>query len=107
MKGQDLRDILGKNIRLLRFHNNLSQAELAEKAGISINFLSELERGHKWPRAETLAGISGALNIPIAELFQSEGDVSDKSKEIMARFSGDLSRMVSQAIETVCRQYRV
>jgi transcriptional regulator with XRE-family HTH domain len=105
MGGQALKDILGKNIKLLRFHNNLSQAELAEKADISINFLSELERGNKWPRAETLASIAQALNIPVSGLFQEEEAVPDESKEIMGRFSRDLSRMVNHSIETVCRQY--
>jgi transcriptional regulator with XRE-family HTH domain len=105
MGGQDLKDILGKNIKLLRFHNNLSQAELAEKADISINFLSELERGNKWPRAETLASIGKALNIPVAELFHEERAIPNELKEVMARFSGDLSREVIQSIETVYRQY--
>jgi transcriptional regulator with XRE-family HTH domain len=103
MGGQDLKTTLGKNIKLFRFHSNLSQAELAEKVDISVNFLSELERGNKWPRAETLANIGAALDVSVSKLFQEA--VPNNTKELMARFSSDLSRMIDRSIETVHRQY--
>jgi transcriptional regulator with XRE-family HTH domain len=105
MGGQDLKYLLGKNIRLLRIYNHLSQAELAEKADISINFLSELERGNKWPRADSLANICKALNIPVAELFNDTETASGTPGPLMAQFSKDLSRMVNHSIETICQQY--
>jgi transcriptional regulator with XRE-family HTH domain len=50
MTGTDLRRILSKNIKLLRGQRSLSQIELAEKADISIPFLSNIERQNKWPQ---------------------------------------------------------
>ena len=39
MDGQAIKDALGKTIKFLRFRRGLSQADLAEKADISITFL--------------------------------------------------------------------
>jgi DNA-binding XRE family transcriptional regulator len=47
--GEELRSILSLNIKQLRDRLGLSQAMLAERAGISITFLSAIEREKKWP----------------------------------------------------------
>jgi transcriptional regulator with XRE-family HTH domain len=106
MEGQELREALGKNIKLFRFHRELSQADLAEKAGISIPFLSDIERGNKWPYPETLTSLAKALNIEVFELFKPEG-VPDDIKILMSRFSEDISRTLNQSLDTVYKQYRV
>jgi transcriptional regulator with XRE-family HTH domain len=105
MGGQDIRDILGKNIKTIRFHQGLSQAELAEKADISVNFLSNLERGMKWPRSDTLSQIARAFSVPIAELFKEETAIPDSFKEILAHYSEDVSRLVNQSIKSAYDQY--
>jgi transcriptional regulator with XRE-family HTH domain len=43
--GQEIKALLGKNIKKLRSHRHYSQEELAEKADISIIYLSSIERG--------------------------------------------------------------
>lgn len=47
MTGNDIREILAQNIKTLRAHRQFSQAELAEKADISIPFLSSIECANK------------------------------------------------------------
>jgi len=69
MTGDNLRQILSKNIKLLRKQRSLSQIELAEKADISIPFLSNIERGNKWPYPETLAKLAEALGVEVYALF--------------------------------------
>ena len=58
MCGEEIRNALAENIKLLRAQQKLSQADLAYKAEISIPFLSSIERGTKWPYLETLAKLS-------------------------------------------------
>jgi transcriptional regulator with XRE-family HTH domain len=105
MGGQYLKDALGRNIKRYRFHHELSQAELAEKADVSVNFISDLERGTKWPRADTIARIAQALEVPASDLFKEEDTTPDKAKEIMTQFSDDMSRTVIKALDTVQEQY--
>jgi transcriptional regulator with XRE-family HTH domain len=105
MDGQELRDALGKNLKLFRFHREYSQADLAEKAGISITFLSDIERGNKWPYPETLVNLAKALEVAVYELFKLDGDTPEDIKNLMTRFSTDISRTLNQSLEIVFKRY--
>ena len=70
MDGVIIRGILAQNIKSFREHRKWSQADLAANSDISIPFLSEIERGNKWPYPDTLAKIANALNVTIHELFR-------------------------------------
>ena len=72
MTGADLRQILSKNLKSLRSQRSLSQFELAEKADISIPFLSNIERSNKWPHPETLVKLAKALDVEVYMLFQEK-----------------------------------
>lgn len=62
-------------MRDLRRSANLTQERLAEKAKISVDFLSLIERGRNAPSFENIENLARALGLPIAELFRvEEGD---------------------------------
>ena len=56
------------NLKDLRIESNLSQAELAERSGISQGYLSSLERGEKQPTLPVLKRLASALGISVAAL---------------------------------------
>jgi transcriptional regulator with XRE-family HTH domain len=104
MEEQELKDVLGKNLKFFRFRSRFSQADLAERAGISINFLSNIERGNNFPLAGTLCSLAKALDIEVFELFK--GDiVPEENKEVMNRFSEDVKGTLISALDGVFRQY--
>ena len=43
-------------------------AEVAGRAGISVQYLSEVERGRKEPSSEVLAAVTGALALSLVDL---------------------------------------
>jgi putative transcriptional regulator len=47
----------------------LSQAKLAEQAGVDRKTVNRIENGHFSPTLTTLVALSGALSIPTAELI--------------------------------------
>jgi transcriptional regulator with XRE-family HTH domain len=104
MEEQELKDILGKNIKSFRSHRQLSQADLAEKAGISITFLSNIERGNNFPLAGTLCGLAKALEVEVFELFKGNLVPSD-SKELVNRLSEDITEKINLAMADVFKQY--
>lgn len=55
---------LGKRIREERIKQGLTQEQLAEKADISLNFMSLIENG-KNMSVQTLVNLSNALNVSI------------------------------------------
>jgi len=67
---------LGQRIRELRKSLSLTQEQLAERAGISVSFLSMIERGDRVPHLETLAMLSKPLGVSLAEVFVGIGESS-------------------------------
>ena len=105
MTGGDLRHILSKNLKLLRNQRSLSQMELAEKANISIPFLSNIERSNKWPYPDTLVKIAEALDVEVYELFQENSPPkSDSIQNTLSQYKKDLTvslhKMVAASIDT-------
>ncbi|MDR1334417.1 MAG: helix-turn-helix domain-containing protein [Holosporaceae bacterium] len=72
MDGKAVKAFLGKNVKFLRTHRGLSQAVLAEKSDISIIFLSNIEQGTKYPKADTLGRIAEVLEVEVFELFKGD-----------------------------------
>ncbi len=54
MDVQELRSAVGERVRNYRVLNSYTQTDFAEKIGISVNFLSEIENGKKGMSQETL-----------------------------------------------------
>ena len=66
---------LGETIRQYRQARKLTQERLAELSNMSINFLSQIERGEITNVGiEKLANIAQALDINLADLFEPERD---------------------------------
>ena len=56
--------MLGDQIRSIRKRQEITLKELAEKAGLSIGYISQIERNLTDPSLSTLRKISGALGVP-------------------------------------------
>jgi len=64
------REVLGERLRALRLHQGETLAETAGRAGISPQYLSEVERGRKEPSSEMIAALAGALGITLIGLTE-------------------------------------
>ncbi len=54
---------IGKNIRKYRTAKGLRQEDIAERAGLSTNYVGMIERGEKIPSLETFINIINAIGI--------------------------------------------
>lgn len=59
---------IAANVARLRLDRQLTQEELARKAGLSRMALGKIERGIVAPRARTLAALGDALGVPLGDL---------------------------------------
>jgi len=64
------REAVGAELRARRADREERIADVAGRAGVSPQYLSELERGRKDPSSEVLSAVSGALGISVTELTQ-------------------------------------
>ncbi len=65
----DLRHKFGARLRELRRTAGLTQERLAERVGISVDFISLVERGVNAPSFDTLEKIAITLRVQVKELF--------------------------------------
>jgi transcriptional regulator with XRE-family HTH domain len=70
------REVLGRRLRASREEKGGRLVDVAERAGISPQYLSEMERGRKEPSSEMIAAVTGALGVDLADLLVGiAGDV--------------------------------
>ena len=87
---------VGRRIRQLRVSRvgpRMTQEDLSERAGISVSFLSMIERGERAPHLDTLSKIAGALDVPLASLFEDP--------------SGDGIESIYRPLIDACRKYNL
>ncbi len=65
----DLLARFAANVRRLRAKKKLSQKALADKVGISVSYVSMLERGQRSPPLETIERMAKALGVTPAALL--------------------------------------
>jgi XRE family transcriptional regulator, fatty acid utilization regulator len=56
--------IFGLKIKQLRIDANLSLQDLADKTGLSLSYINEIEKGKKYPKAEKIAALAEAFEVP-------------------------------------------
>ncbi len=88
---------LGKTIRILRQAKEWKLSDLAEKAKVSVSFLSLVESGDRQPSLDVLRRVAQALNLPseaiILMSFQSASNLRD-SDPGMAKLKKGIDRLV-------------
>jgi len=62
------RELVGAELRRERLVREERLTDVAERAGVSTQYLSEVERGLKDPSSEILSAVAGALDLTVREL---------------------------------------
>ncbi len=65
------KELIGRRIKELRKKKGLSQEKLSEKAEITPNYLSRVERGTENPTLDMFIRLADALGVEVWELFDS------------------------------------
>ena len=60
---------LGQRIRDIRKRLSFTQEELAQRAGISVSYLSMIARAERLPHLQTLVALANALGVTLSQLF--------------------------------------
>ncbi len=94
--GEDVRILLGRNVKRFRKQKGLSQEQLAEKVGISVKHLSTIESGAAFLSSDLLQALSDTLDVPVYLLFY-EGPLlgtygSEKKKQIESIIDSHVSK---------------
>jgi transcriptional regulator with XRE-family HTH domain len=101
MTENDLRTIVRTNIRRYRGFRQWTQAELAEKLGISVNFLCDVENGKRWISPASMVKIAGVLNIEPFELFKPADAPPSVISTLFSKYNDEVIETVSSSLKRV------
>lgn len=87
---------IGQAIRQLRQEQDLTQVQLAERCGLSVNAVSALETGKTYPTKTTIEKLCHALGISQAVLQVSTLEESDFPEEKRVLYEAMLKPLKEQ-----------
>ncbi len=103
----DKKAMLGTRIREIRKRRKLSQEMLAERAGISAQYVSNIERGKENPTLDLLLRVAEALKVSLREMCDFEAEELDVKKirssirEILKTRDPETLRVALKLLKTV------
>jgi transcriptional regulator with XRE-family HTH domain len=92
------KEIFAKNLRENRRKCGLTQAKLAEMAGVSTHYVALIELARNIPKVETIERFAKALDIEIYELFTLPLSPELEIKKIHRSIAADLKDIIKEAI---------
>lgn len=96
-KMTNIRDVLANNLKENRRKYGFTQSILAEKAGISTQYVAMIELSRQFPTPDVLEQIAAAFGIESHELFT----VQSSPESTMERLHKDIIREIREVIVEV------
>ena len=100
MDGDEVRAVLAMNIKAFRRYRSWTQADLAEKSGLSIVYLSDIERGNKWPYLDTLVKLADVFKIEVYELIKPESVPLPTAAAIIRKYTEEVTAIMVKTFKT-------
>jgi transcriptional regulator with XRE-family HTH domain len=97
MTEKELHKVFSENIKKNRTNANWSQVMLAKKAGVSINFINDIESGKKWASPVTLVKLANAFNVQAYELLKPSGLFPDNLNSIIKKYTDNVHTALEDA----------
>ena len=107
MTANELKVIVRTNIKRYREFRKWTQAQLAEKLNISINFLSDIENGKKWISPESMVKIASTFNIEPFELFKPANVPEPSVFTFFSRYNDEVVQAVSESLDRIYNYYAI
>lgn len=102
---------IGMRIKRCREKLGLTQEQFAERVGLTVNYVSMIERGVSFPRCDKLVAIMNELDTSADDVFcdvverSSERWASELSQELSG-LSPEGRRRILQVVELLVKQER-
>ena len=102
MTEEEFRAIVKTNIRNFMNYHKLTQIELSKKLDISINFLSEIEKGKKWISPASMVKFASAFNIEPYELFKPVDVPAPTFSAMFEKYNDEVVKAISNTLKQIC-----
>ncbi len=115
-----IRLLFGLKLRQLRIDKGLSASDLAQRAGLSVSYITEIEKGRKYPKADKIQALATAMDVdydslvslklskklsPISDLLRSKF-LTEIPLELFGIDPSDLLELLAEAPAKVSAMVR-
>ena len=90
----------GATFRRIRKSKNLHQEEVAERAGLSISYISDVERGVANPKLDTIEALAKGVDVGAQELFNFTARMLTPD-DVRQRIADSLASYDDKTIEAI------
>jgi len=97
MTEKELHKIFSENLKRYRTGVQWSQVSLAKKAGVSINFINDIESGKKWASPATMIKLANCFNIQVYELLKPPGLFPDNLSSILKKYTDNVHAAIDES----------
>ena len=94
-----LQRILVQNLKKHRRKCGLTQAQLAEKVGVSTHHIGMIELSRNYPTLELVERIAVALKVKPHELFIDSISPSEELEQLRVEIKGDLKQLLDEYLK--------
>jgi transcriptional regulator with XRE-family HTH domain len=106
MTEDELRTTVRTNIKRYRNYRQWTQAQLAEKLDISVNFLCDIENGKRWISPASMVKFACILNIEPFELFKPADVPLPVVSGLLAKYNAEVIQAVSSSLRQVYEYFQ-
>ncbi|ULQ59943.1 helix-turn-helix domain-containing protein [Brucepastera parasyntrophica] len=106
MTEDELRTIVRTNIKRYRTYRQWTQAQLAEKLGISVNFLCDVENGKRWISPASMVKFAYILNIEPYELFKPADTPPPVVSGLLSKYNDEVIQAFSTSLKQVYEYFQ-
>ena len=91
---RELHKIFSNNLKKYRRDLGLTQIALAKKAGVSTNFINDMEAGKKWASLATMVKLAHIFDVHVYELLKPPNLLPDNLGGILRKYTEDVSAAI-------------
>ena len=95
---------VGRRVRSAREELQLTQEQLAERAGLHVSYVGQIERGLREPSLKSLFAVAKALNLQVAALLSEAEEKEDRLLRELRRSVGALKPPQQREVLKIVRQ---
>ena len=95
---------VGRRVRSAREELQLTQEQLAERAGLHVSYVGQIERGLREPSLKSLFAVAKALNLQVAALLSEAEEKEDRLLRELRRAMGALKPPQQREVLKIVRQ---
>ncbi|MBQ9089498.1 MAG: helix-turn-helix transcriptional regulator [Alphaproteobacteria bacterium] len=97
------KQFIGLRIQSIRRNQKITQSKLAEACEVSVEAISNIERGVNYPSFENLKNICRFLNCPLSDILDFTDNVSKKRLNMETRSITAIRQLSDSKLEVALR----